>query len=88
MSDRLDHQLDLARRTVRQLQAIQVQVRRVILDATAVRPVIETGPGPFAWSCTSFGQDKTGAYWHYSSRYNGIELRRTVRGRRASHGAR
>lgn len=78
MSDRLDHQLDLARRTVRQLQAIQVQVRRVI----------ETGPGPFIWSCTSFGQDKTGAYWHYSSRYNGIELRRTVRDRRASHGAR
>lgn len=85
MNKRLDHQLDAVSRTVRQLKAIQVRVDRVVIDPRRPRPVIEIGPGPFEWVCDNFGHDEGGAYWNYSARYNGIELRRQVRDGRCVH---
>jgi len=86
MKDRLDHQMDVVRRTLRQLKDIHVRVHRIVIDAQSARPTIETGTGPFEWVCEDFGHDAVGPYWNYSARFNGIELRRQVREGRCVHG--
>jgi hypothetical protein len=79
MTSRLDDQMTIARRVVRELQRLHVAVHRVTLDVQSPRPVIETGTGPFDWVCEDFGHDAGGPYWNYSARFQGIELRRQVR---------
>jgi len=88
MTSRLDDRLTIARRVVRELQRLHVAVHRVTLDAQSPRPVIETGTGPFDWVCAERGQDASGAYWIYASRYQGAELRRQARPKRGECHAR
>lgn len=84
MNHRLAHQIVGVRRVLTELERRHVSVFRVELDANSPRPIVRTGPGPFAWTCSGFGHDPRGQYVDYVAHLRGVELhhrQRTKSGR-------
>lgn len=81
MNDRIEHQIRRAQRVLSVLRHRNVPVYNVHLSANHVRPVIETGAGPFAWHCAAFGLDDRGHWADFVAHVAGVELHRRVRSR-------
>lgn len=81
MNDRIEYQMRRAQRVLSVLRHRNVPVYNVHLSANHVRPVIETGAGPFAWHCAAFGLDDRGHWADFIAHLDGVELHRRVRSR-------